>query len=168
MLQIDQAALTGESLPVKKHSGDVAFSGSTVKQGEREALVYATGQNTFFGRAAALISSTHSVANLQRVMTHIGAVCLITIGVWCAIEVPVQFAHYHHDCKIGEGEHCLFRPHPSRPASRIYSMPTAMRALSHRAVGVTPSHAYKMLPGRADPLLLLPVVRSSTFNRALC
>jgi hypothetical protein len=43
-LQIDQAALTGESLPVKKGTGDVAFSGSTIKQGERHALVYATGR----------------------------------------------------------------------------------------------------------------------------
>eukprot|EP00955_Chlamydomonas_euryale_P049588 354296-Chlamydomonas_euryale.AAC.2 len=30
-MQIDQAALTGESLPVKKFSGDVAFSGSAIK-----------------------------------------------------------------------------------------------------------------------------------------
>lgn len=42
-MQIDQAALTGESLPVKKFTGDVAFSGSTIKQGERHAVVYATG-----------------------------------------------------------------------------------------------------------------------------
>jgi H+-transporting ATPase len=50
ILQIDQAALTGESLPVKKFSGDVAFSGSAVKAGERHCVVYATGVNTFFGR----------------------------------------------------------------------------------------------------------------------
>ena len=54
--QIDQAALTGESLPAKKFAGDVCFSGSTVKQGEKHAVVYATGMNTFFGRAAALIA----------------------------------------------------------------------------------------------------------------
>lgn len=48
--QIDQAALTGESLPSKKYTGDVAFSGSVCKQGERHAMVYATGVNTFFGR----------------------------------------------------------------------------------------------------------------------
>ena len=65
--QIDQAALTGESLPAKKFSGDVAFSGSAIKQGERHAVVYATGANTFFGRAANLIGSTHNVANIQKV-----------------------------------------------------------------------------------------------------
>ena len=54
--QVDQAALTGESLPAKKFAGDVCFSGSTIKQGEKHALVYATGKNTFFGRAAALIA----------------------------------------------------------------------------------------------------------------
>ncbi|EFN55631.1 hypothetical protein CHLNCDRAFT_133797 [Chlorella variabilis] len=39
-LQCDQAALTGESLPVKKFTGDVAFAGSTIKQGERHCVVY--------------------------------------------------------------------------------------------------------------------------------
>ena len=65
--QVDQAALTGESLPVRKAPGDAAFSGSSVKQGERHALVYATGASTFFGRAAALISGVHNVANIQKV-----------------------------------------------------------------------------------------------------
>jgi H+-transporting ATPase len=60
-LQCDQAALTGESLPVKKFSGDVAFSGSTIKQGERHCVVYATGMQTFFGRAAALLGSANQV-----------------------------------------------------------------------------------------------------------
>mmetsp|Transcript_11130 Transcript_11130/g.33371 ORF Transcript_11130/g.33371 Transcript_11130/m.33371 type:complete len:1061 (-) Transcript_11130:545-3727(-) len=101
-MQVDQAALTGESLPAKKFAGDVCFSGSTIKQGEKHALVYATGQNTFFGRAASLIAGTHNVANLQKIMTRIGGVCLITIGVWCIIELGVQFGHYNHSCYLGE------------------------------------------------------------------
>jgi hypothetical protein len=51
--QIDQAALTGESLPVKKFTGDVAYSGSTCKAGERHCLVYATGRCPRRGRTLA-------------------------------------------------------------------------------------------------------------------
>jgi len=100
-MQVDQAALTGESLPVKKFSGAVAFSGSAIKQGERHCVVYATGSNTFFGRAASLIAATNNVANLQKIMTKIGGTCLVTIGVWVLIELVVQFVHYKHSCGPG-------------------------------------------------------------------
>jgi len=102
-LQCDQAALTGESLPVKKYSGDVCFSGSTIKQGERHCVVYATGMDTFFGRAAALLGASDNVANLQIIMTKIGAICLLTIGVWVVIEIGVGFGHFNHSCYGGEG-----------------------------------------------------------------
>jgi len=29
----------------------------------------------------------------MQIMTRIGAVCLITIGIWCVIELAVQFGH---------------------------------------------------------------------------
>lgn len=107
-LQVDQAALTGESLPVKKYTNDVCFSGSTIKQGEKHAVVYATGANTFFGRAAALIGSTNNVANLQKIMTKIGGTCLVTIGVWIVIELAVQFGYYRHACAGGESMFPLY------------------------------------------------------------
>jgi len=72
-LKIDQAALTGESLPVTKHPGEEVFSGSTCKQGEIEAVVIATGIHTFFGKAAHLVDSTNQVGHFQKV-----CVCIYT------------------------------------------------------------------------------------------
>ena len=67
-LKIDQSALTGESLPTTKHPGDEIFSGSTVKQGEIEAIVIATGVHTFFGKAAHLVDSTNNEGHFQKVL----------------------------------------------------------------------------------------------------
>lgn len=38
-------------------------------------------------------------------MTNIGAVCLITIGIWIVIELAVQFGKYHHRCVAGISKH---------------------------------------------------------------
>src|SRR6202158_5036765 len=40
-ISVDQSALTGESLPATRKSGDAVFSGSIVRRGEIGALVYA-------------------------------------------------------------------------------------------------------------------------------
>jgi H+-transporting ATPase len=45
-VEVDQSALTGESLPATRKSGEAVFSGSIIRQGEIGALVYATGANT--------------------------------------------------------------------------------------------------------------------------
>jgi H+-transporting ATPase len=71
-VQVDQSALTGESLPVSHQTGDVVYSGSIVKQGEIDALVYATGGNTYFGRTAGLVEETHTVSHFQRAVLKIG------------------------------------------------------------------------------------------------
>src|SRR5579863_1726830 len=54
-IEVDQSALTGESLPATRKSGDAIFSGSIVRQGEIAVLVYATGVNTYFGKTAELV-----------------------------------------------------------------------------------------------------------------
>ena len=36
-----------------------------------------------------------------QIMTKIGGTCLITIGVWCTIELAVQFGKYRHVCHLG-------------------------------------------------------------------
>jgi H+-transporting ATPase len=71
-LAIDQSALTGESLPVEKKSGEVAYSGSVVKQGEMVALVTATGGDTFFGRTARLVETAGAASHFQKAVMTIG------------------------------------------------------------------------------------------------
>jgi H+-transporting ATPase len=71
-LSVDQSALTGESLPVDKGVGDVAYASSVAKQGEMVALVTATAQNTYFGKTAKLVSTAKSVSHFQQAVLTIG------------------------------------------------------------------------------------------------
>ncbi|TYI59711.1 hypothetical protein E1A91_D10G056300v1 [Gossypium mustelinum] len=90
-LKIDQSALTGESLPVTKRTGDEVFSGSTCKHGEIEAVVIATGVHSFFGKAAHLVDSTEVVGHFQQVLTSIGNFCICSIAVGMVLEIIVMF-----------------------------------------------------------------------------
>ncbi|MCT0249092.1 plasma-membrane proton-efflux P-type ATPase [Synechococcus sp. CS-205] len=71
-LQVDQSALTGESLPVKRQSGEAIMSGSIIRRGEIDAMVYATGANTFFGKTAELVQAAQSVSHFQQAVLKIG------------------------------------------------------------------------------------------------
>ena len=65
VIAIDQAALTGESMPVKMVTGDVAKMGSNVTQGEIDAVVRHTGANTFFGKTASMLNQVESKGHFE-------------------------------------------------------------------------------------------------------
>jgi H+-transporting ATPase len=71
-IEVDQSALTGESLPVTRETGDAVYSGSIIKQGEIDGLVYATGPDTYFGKTAHLVEEAHTVSHFQRAVLKIG------------------------------------------------------------------------------------------------
>lgn len=72
-VQVDQSAITGESLAVDKHAGDNCYASSAVKRGEAFVIVTATGDNTFVGRAAALVSqSAGGTGHFTEVLNGIG------------------------------------------------------------------------------------------------
>lgn len=64
-LDVDQAQLTGESLPVTMYAESACMMGSTVVRGEVEATVEFTGSDTFFGKTASLlqVSSVHTIVS---------------------------------------------------------------------------------------------------------
>ncbi|CAI8615820.1 unnamed protein product [Vicia faba] len=100
-LKIDQSALTGESLPVTKKTGDEVFSGSTCKHGEIEAVVIATGVHSFFGKAAHLVDSTEVVGHFQKVLTSIGNFCICSIAIGMIFEIIIMYPVEHRSYREG-------------------------------------------------------------------
>jgi len=88
-VEVDQSALTGESLPVTHQSGEAVFSGSIIRTGEINALVYATGQNTYFGKTAQLVQGAQTASHFQRAVLKIGNYLIILAVTLVAVIITV-------------------------------------------------------------------------------
>jgi H+-transporting ATPase len=88
-VEVDQSALTGESLPATRKPGEAVFSGSIIRQGEIGALVYATGTETYFGKTAQLVQEAHTVSHFQKAVLKIGNYLIILAVVLVAIIITV-------------------------------------------------------------------------------
>ena len=88
-VEVDQSALTGESLPARRKPGEAVFSGSIIRQGEIGALVYATGANTYFGKTAQLVQEAHTVSHFQKAVLKIGNYLIILAAALVAVIVTV-------------------------------------------------------------------------------
>ncbi len=104
-VQVDQSALTGESLPATRKPGEAVFSGSIIKRGETDAMVYATGTNTYFGKTAELVQGAHTVSHFQRAVLKIGNYLIILAVVLVAGIVTV--ALFRHDPTLSTLEFAL-------------------------------------------------------------
>ena len=115
-VEVDQSALTGESLPATRKSGEAVFSGSIIRQGEIGALVYATGAKTYFGKTAQLVQEAHTVSHFQKAVLKIGNFLIILAVAMVAVIIAVAF-HAGLDRQLGfqcgDGIACLaFFPEP--------------------------------------------------------
>jgi len=88
-IDVDQSTLTGESLPVTHKSGEAVFSGSIVHTGEIDALVYATGAKTYFGKTAQLVQGTQNASHFQRAVLKIGNYLIILAVTLVAVIINV-------------------------------------------------------------------------------
>ena len=84
-ISVDQSALTGESMPATRNSGDAVFSGSIVRRGEIDALVYATGSKTYFGKTAELVETAVTVSHFQKAVLKIGNYLIILALILVAV-----------------------------------------------------------------------------------
>ena len=95
-LSIDQSALTGESLPVSKKAGEVAYASTIVKQGEMLAVVVNTAANTNFHSVVSLVAkaSLEERSHFQKMVIRIGDfLILITVALVVLIVMVSLFRH---------------------------------------------------------------------------
>jgi H+-transporting ATPase len=86
-ISVDQSALTGESLPATRKSGDAVFSVSIVRRGEIGALVYATGGKTYFGKTAELVETAVTPSHFQKAVLKIGNYLIVLALILVAVIV---------------------------------------------------------------------------------
>ena len=81
------------------------YSGSIVRQGEIDAIVYAIGANTYFGKTAQLVEQAHTVSHFQKAVMKIGDY-LIVLAV-ALVALILVFALFRGDKLLTTLEFCL-------------------------------------------------------------
>ncbi|MDE1952964.1 MAG: HAD-IC family P-type ATPase [Betaproteobacteria bacterium] len=136
---LDQAALTGESLPVDAGAGKPAYTGSIVRQGEATGAVTATGARTFFGHTAELVRSASSPSHMQRTIFAIVKRLVVFDAVLVAL--VVGFALWHQLPLLDTAVFALMLLVASVPVAlpATYTLATAVSSqlLAHQGVLVT-------------------------------
>ncbi len=152
-LEVDQSALTGESLPVSLGRGAVLFSGAVVRRGEADALVYATGAASYFGRTTTLVRSAGTVSHFQRAVLRIGHYLILLALALVTVTLAVSIAR--GNALLATLEFALVVTIASvpvaLPAVLSVTMAVGARQLAHRDAVVSHLPAVEELGG-ADVL----------------
>jgi Ca2+-transporting ATPase len=87
-LQLDEAHVTGESLPVNRSPGDEVAGGTLVTRGHARFEVSRTGEHSAIGQIAALLASTRARATpLQRRLARLSRTLVLTVLTLTAVVV---------------------------------------------------------------------------------
>jgi P-type Ca2+ transporter type 2C len=83
-LRMEEAALTGESVPVSKEKDEMIFAGTQIVHGKCSALVISTGMETKLGEIAGLVQQEEETTPLQEKITKL-ARTLATIALIASV-----------------------------------------------------------------------------------
>lgn len=93
-IEVDESAMTGESLPVTIREREMAKMGGTVVSGETHATVVFTGKSTFFGKTASMLGGSEGYSNLQKLLLKVIVIlCVLAflLVLACFIYLVVKF-----------------------------------------------------------------------------
>jgi len=79
-LSVDQSALTGESLPLERKTGDLLYAGSVLKRGEATGVIIQTGVMTNYGKTTQLVQIARPKFHMEEVVTKLVKWLLMIIG----------------------------------------------------------------------------------------
>jgi H+-transporting ATPase len=153
-VEVDQSALTGESLPVTAKPGGAVFSGSILRQGEIDAMVYATGTNTYFGKTAQLVQEAQTVSHFQRAVLKIGDY-LIVLAVALVVLI-LAVALFRGDAVLTTLEFCL--------VLLVAAIPVAMPTV----LSVTMAVGARLLAKKEAIVTRLPAIEELAGVDVLC
>ncbi|MGC8664484.1 MAG: plasma-membrane proton-efflux P-type ATPase [Nitrososphaeria archaeon] len=83
-VEVDQSALTGESLTVSRGRDEVVYSGSVIKRGEATGIVTAIGAKTYFGKTTELVNVARPKLHMEEVIGQVVKWLLIMVVVLLA------------------------------------------------------------------------------------
>ncbi|PMQ00888.1 MAG: plasma-membrane proton-efflux P-type ATPase [Dictyoglomus sp. NZ13-RE01] len=90
-VEVDQSALTGESLTVSKKVSDLIYSGSIIKSLECTAVVVLTGVKTYFGKTTELVQIARPKLHAEKVTSKVVQGLLLIVGVALLITFIVSY-----------------------------------------------------------------------------
>jgi plasma-membrane proton-efflux P-type ATPase len=93
-LSIDQSALTGESKDASKAAAEVLSSGSVVRRGEGNAVVFLTGAKTYFGRTTQLVQEAHPKLHIEAVVAKVVRWLFVIVGALLGVVIVLSLIRH--------------------------------------------------------------------------
>ncbi len=92
-IQINQAAITGESLEVQRKSNDSIYSGSMVTKGEATAIVISTGIKTYYGKTIELVKTAKPKTHIDTLITRVVKWLLLIVSALLSTALIISYAN---------------------------------------------------------------------------
>lgn len=90
VLEMDQSALTGESIETEVQVQAIVYSGSIVKKGEAIGLVLLTGKSTFFGKTTHLVQTARPILHVENIISSVIKWLLMIVGTLLGVVLLVS------------------------------------------------------------------------------